>query len=198
MINIYIDEFVPDDRKIPTRYVAKAYGNNKNHHGTGTSPKHALVEVERLLDLEFARIPRHVRWPPGFDSSGVRRSDLNKPHLTITTENATAVFDGDPSNGMQGTVWITPAEGKKYDAGKPRLTLLPWAALTLVARVMGHGAEKYGDNNWLLVEPKERYEDALLRHYTAYKSGELIDPESGHSHLAHMATNALFVLERSL
>lgn len=88
--------------------------------------------------------------------------------------------------------------GKKYDAGKPRMTLLPWAALNLVAKVMGHGSEKYGDNNWLLVEPKERYEDAMLRHYTAYKSGELIDRESGHSHLAHMATNALFVLARSL
>ena len=88
-------------------------------------------------------------------------------------------------------------EGRKYDADKPRMDLLPFDALIEVAKVMGVGAEKYGDDNWRLVEPATRYEAALLRHYTAYKSGEINDPETGLPHLAHMATNALFILARS-
>lgn len=196
MIDIYIKKYTDDAHSV--RYIAIAYVNNKTHgSGIGDSPIRALCSLEATLKPELLRIKKHVRWPHGFDSNGYPIK-TEKPHLTITAENGDVVFDGDPSNGMQGTIQITPTVGKKYDFGKPRLTLLPWAALILVAKVMGHGAEKYGDNNWLLVEPKERYEDAMLRHYTAYKSGEPIDPESGHSHLAHMATNALLVLARSL
>lgn len=87
--------------------------------------------------------------------------------------------------------------GIKHDTNKPRMDLLPFDALAEVARVMGVGAEKYGDDNWRLVEPATRYEAALLRHYAAYKSGEVNDPETGLPHLAHMATNALFILARS-
>ena len=88
-------------------------------------------------------------------------------------------------------------EGKKHDTNKPRMDLLPFDALVEVAKVMAVGAEKYGDDNWRLVEPATRYEAALLRHYAAYKSNEVNDPETGLPHLAHMATNALFILARS-
>lgn len=87
--------------------------------------------------------------------------------------------------------------GRKYDSGKPRLDLLPFDALAEVAKVMTFGANKYGDDNWRMVEPASRYESAMLRHYAAHKAGEQVDPETGMSHLAHMATNALFILARS-
>ncbi len=90
-----------------------------------------------------------------------------------------------------------PAEGRKYDTSKPRMDLLPFDALEKVAAVLAFGAAKYGDNNWRLVEPVSRYEAAMLRHYAAHQRGEEIDPESGQSHLAHMATNALFILAKA-
>lgn len=39
--------------------------------------------------------------------------------------------------------------GIKYDAGKPRLDLLPPKAILAIGEVMTYGAAKYGANNWL-------------------------------------------------
>jgi len=87
------------------------------------------------------------------------------------------------------------AHGRKEDVGKPRWTLLPWAAVRAVVDVLDYGARKYAPDNWQLVEHAEqRYRDALLRHFTADIDGEQRDPESGLLHAAHVATNALFLL----
>lgn len=89
------------------------------------------------------------------------------------------------------------SEFRKHDGGKPRLDLLPFMAVTEVGKVMTFGAQKYGDNNWREAKPDQyhRYEAAAYRHLFAYSQGELIDPESGLPHLAHAATNLLFLLE---
>lgn len=93
--------------------------------------------------------------------------------------------------------WLeSNAVGKKFDSDKPRMDLLPFDALLEVSRVLALGASKYGDDNWRLVEPISRYEAAMLRHLAAHKMGEETDPESGLSHLAHVACNALFLLAR--
>ena len=84
----------------------------------------------------------------------------------------------------------------KYDSDKPRLDLLPKDALLEVAEVMTHGAEKYGDNNWRECKPGElhRYVAALYRHLFAYELGQDKDEDSGLRHLAHAATNILFLM----
>jgi hypothetical protein len=90
---------------------------------------------------------------------------------------------------------MTGAKGEKYDKGKPRMELLPMNTLVEVAKVLTDGAEKYAPNNWKLVpEAKERYTGALLRHIAAWMEGEKHDKESGLSHIAHVATNALFLV----
>ena len=87
-------------------------------------------------------------------------------------------------------------EGRKDDKGKPRMDLLPPKALLEVGEVLAHGAQKYGENNWRLVEnAKERYLAAALRHVFQWRAGEELDPESGLSHLAHAATNLIFMME---
>jgi hypothetical protein len=89
----------------------------------------------------------------------------------------------------------TNVEGKKYDGGKSRVDLIPPEPLLDIGYVLGHGAEKYGENNWQLVAGGEnRYYAALLRHLFAWRQGEMIDPESGLSHLSHVATNTLFLM----
>ena len=90
-------------------------------------------------------------------------------------------------------------EGKKFDGGKPRWDLLPLEVLTPIVEVLTFGAAKYGDNNWKdLVEFTPRYTAAFLRHFVAWQSGERIDEESGHAHIAHAATNLIFILWKEL
>ena len=84
----------------------------------------------------------------------------------------------------------------KHDTGKPMWSLLPFDAVESVVRVMTFGCKKYGPGNWKKAPPEAlpRLEDAMFRHYSAWKRGEAIDPESGLPHLAHMTCNALFLL----
>lgn len=100
---------------------------------------------------------------------------------------------------MQPPMLPTPSQGVKYDNDKPRMDLLVSevpVALESVAKALTLGAEKYPPNNWQRVpDGSSRYTAALLRHLTAYHKGEKVDPESGLSHLAHVATNAMFILE---
>lgn len=87
----------------------------------------------------------------------------------------------------------------KFDKGKPRVDLIFSGmpnSIELIGSVLGFGAEKYAENSWQTVENGDkRYLAALIRHLLAYQKGEKIDPESGLPHLAHAATNALFILE---
>lgn len=86
-------------------------------------------------------------------------------------------------------------KGVKHDDGKPAWRLFPWRGASWVQKVMDYGARKYTDNGWQSVpNAEQRYFDALLRHVVAHASGELSDPESGLPHIAHAATNALFLL----
>lgn len=91
-------------------------------------------------------------------------------------------------------------EGKKSDTGKLRYDLvLPEfedmlaAALTFGANK--YGANKYGANTWQNIDNAEnRYYAALRRHISAWRKGEKLDPESGLSHLAHAASNSMFLM----
>lgn len=89
--------------------------------------------------------------------------------------------------------------GAKDDSSKPRLDLVlgDFAyALWGVGLVGTFGAKKYTDKGWHEVDNGiERYSNALLRHYLNFKSGEMDDKESNLPHLAHLAWNALAILQ---
>jgi hypothetical protein len=85
-------------------------------------------------------------------------------------------------------------KGKKFDAGKTRLELLPWVALEEVGKVVTFGAKKYGDANWKKGMEWSRLMGSSLRHFSLFAQGKDIDDESGLPHLAHLACNALFLL----
>jgi hypothetical protein len=83
----------------------------------------------------------------------------------------------------------------KHDSGKPDWSLVPMETLEYVAKVMTFGAEKYARDGWKeLPDFENRYFAAMLRHLTAWQAGEKVDPESGLPHLAHVLTNATFLL----
>lgn len=92
------------------------------------------------------------------------------------------------------------AIGAKLDDGKLLAGILQqWPrALTAILEVATFGAEKYTRGGWQYVENGvERYTDAMFRHLLK-EPLEPIDPDSGLSHDAHVAWNALSRLELRL
>lgn len=85
--------------------------------------------------------------------------------------------------------------GRKNDQGKNRLDLIEPQFIEGVGEVLTFGATKYEPNSWQNVEDAEdRYYAAALRHLMAWRRGEVVDEESGLSHLKHVATNIMFLL----
>ena len=86
--------------------------------------------------------------------------------------------------------------GRKDDQGKPRVDLIPPRALLAMGEVLGHGAAKYGADNWKGLENgSRRLYGAALRHLLAWGMGERADPESGLPHLAHALTCLALMME---
>ena len=71
-------------------------------------------------------------------------------------------------------------------------------AVSEVAKVIDYGAKKYDRKNWALVDDKERYESASLRHLIDYHNSEYFDSESGLQHLAHSIASQMFLIELKL
>lgn len=86
----------------------------------------------------------------------------------------------------------------KADAGKPKLTLVPTQIIKDICEVREYGNAKYpegGPDNWKNVD-KQRYRDALFRHFLAYlEDPHGVDEESGIEHYKHMACNMAFLCE---
>lgn len=61
-----------------------------------------------------------------------------------------------------------------------------------LARILGHGAGKYGKESWKLVDPDE-YIAALQRHVLELKKGKTLDEDSGMPHAICIAANAMFL-----
>jgi len=89
-------------------------------------------------------------------------------------------------------------KAKRFNQGKPDMSLLPPKACEAEARVWGAGADKYGRNNW-----KQFWGDkttdvimaSLLRHAFAILAGDERDEETGEYHAAHIRANAAMLIE---
>jgi hypothetical protein len=120
----------------------------------------------------------------------LHESSFTKEEKASLTNKA-ARTEKDPA----GVALSTP--GAKADANKPRVDLIfdgmPLALLE-VARVATFGASKYSEHGWLKVpNGYQRYTAAMDRH--RLQEGVLVDRDSGLSHAAHIAWNALARLE---
>lgn len=87
------------------------------------------------------------------------------------------------------------ARKSSESAAKPRLELVPFAAVNDIAEVLTFGAAKYDANNWCRGARWGRYFAALLRHLFAWWRGENLDAETGLSHLAHAGCCLMFLME---
>lgn len=108
-----------------------------------------------------------------------------------------------PCNESPRRLWPCLAEALLVRAGRADArgtvtrTQALMAGLGHVVRVLDYGARKYSRDGWQSVEP-ERYVEALRRHLLAATGvpgwAAETDAESGESHWAHAACNALFLV----
>lgn len=89
---------------------------------------------------------------------------------------------------------VAKQEAMRFDDDKLRLDLIPVEALIELARVYSMGAIKYDDDNWRKGMPWSKCIRATLSHFFKWRSGQVIDPETGCHHLAQVAWNALTLL----
>jgi hypothetical protein len=86
----------------------------------------------------------------------------------------------------------TNAAGGKQSASPYRCDLLPPLALLAVAKVLKHGADKYGANNWHLIPVGDHVNHALAHLFAAFAG------DSSDEHLEHAACRILFALDQKL
>lgn len=102
-------------------------------------------------------------------------------------------------------------EGRKDDADKDRMELIPPELLFAVSKVLTFGARKYADRNWEKGMRWGRVFGALMRHLWAWWGGKgpttksfllgELDAETSFSHLWHAACCLTFLIayeERSV
>ena len=80
---------------------------------------------------------------------------------------------------------MTEEGGKKFDEGKPPISLVVSEAVWEEAKVMGFGEKKYGTWNWTKGLSIIRLLSAAMRHILQFSMGQDTDDETGISHLAH-------------
>jgi hypothetical protein len=84
-------------------------------------------------------------------------------------------------------------KGTKNDQQKPIIALIVPEFIEELGKVLTYGAKKYAPENWKKDLEHERILSALYRHLIAYHKGETHDPETGYSHLSHIACNTMFL-----
>lgn len=83
----------------------------------------------------------------------------------------------------------------RYDTGKIRHELIPGHAMNELAKVYSMGAQKYADHNWRKGMKWSRVIASLKRHLNYIEQGIDHDDESKLLHAAHVAWNAITLLE---
>jgi hypothetical protein len=160
-----------------------------------TITKEEYYGVDEFDDMEPAEITID-------DEQNTMNIDLN---LNAYTDFANQEFsidevivDGRPLNTLLSFEEpLILSQGMKFDKNKPDYSLLPFAAVDEVVKVLTYGAAKYDRFNWEKVEAV-RYQAATMRHFSTHMQGEKIDPESGISHLAHAICSLLYLLDFEL
>jgi hypothetical protein len=123
---------------------------------------------------------------------------MSKDKVAVEMYSTTKEYSGTsqvPNFGIQeytGTppaypisVGTAPLGGTKHDGGKPDLSLIPYSAQCVEAKVFQFGAAKYERDNFKKGMESHRLVAAAMRHIGAYWEGEDLDPESGLPHLGH-------------
>lgn len=86
-----------------------------------------------------------------------------------------------------------PTGSLRYNGDKPGCHHIAPEFIIALADLMSESAKKYARWNYAKGQPFTVPYDSLMRHIHSFMAGEDIDPESGKSHLIHVAANAMIM-----
>jgi len=83
----------------------------------------------------------------------------------------------------------------RKNSGKLRFDLIPPEADRALAQILTMGVAKYSERNWETGDAKFALGclASLKRHLNEWELGNLLDEESGYSHLKHVLWNAMAI-----
>lgn len=84
-------------------------------------------------------------------------------------------------------------QGKRFNEGKAKWSLVPQSALLPMVEVLEFGAQKYDAHNWMKGLSITEICESMKRHLDAFMENQDNDPESGLSHIGHIQCNAMFL-----
>lgn len=172
-------------------------------HGIVSVETTDTFDYETVLakDLEAVKGCDGIYLLPGWESSKGANRELQQAlrYGLIVTHHPDAVRYPDvaeiPGVPNQNAEHTTNPKDLIGDT-KVQMHLVPPAAVVQMAGVMALGADKYGAYNWRENDVRATvYASAALRHLAAWQDGETLDPESGESHLAHVAACMAILLD---
>lgn len=179
-------------RKIALRNLGAAL--RAGHEGPQFDPSKPFVKalIEAIGNGASNPVRAAMEDTVGVDAEPSPQPSIPKIPDSPTTRHAQPSKTLEEIRAMQVNGGLV--EGVKASRGKPRWSLLQWAACEQVVKLSEFGASKYAPHNWRKL-PTSELEEALLRHTAAHARGETIDPETGMSHMTAIAWNALCILE---
>lgn len=122
-----------------------------------------------------------------------REDDTNYAEVLSPDEVREIVLDPDISDIVSPDAPATTNEHGGSQSDIPvRFDLIDAKAMFEMAKVLDHGAKKYGPDNWRLIEVNDHL-NHLLMHTFAYLAGDTTD-----EHLSHILCRATFALGVSL
>jgi hypothetical protein len=151
------------------------------------------VRDTRVLSTNYRQTVCSCGWEGESRRSGINGNEEWTEHLVSTVPTTAELVRGLQEAELQrelGKVQLKDEPALRFDAGKPRMDLIPPEALIRYGEVLNFGATKYSERNWERGMSKGRMVASLLRHVVAYMRGEENDPESGLPHMAHAMWNA--------
>lgn len=95
---------------------------------------------------------------------------------------------------LSGAIEEEPKLAARHNDGKLPMDLVPTDAIKAMASVLKVGMAKYQKRNWEQGAYFSVPYASLMRHLLAFWEGEDYDQESGELHIAHILTNAAFLL----
>lgn len=87
-----------------------------------------------------------------------------------------------------------PEQALRFNTGKTSYKEIYPKFIEAIAEVMSKSRAKYPEFNWTKSTNFSTPLDSLHRHLAAFENGEDFDKESQSQHLAHIATNVMFLM----
>lgn len=156
------------------------------------------IEMQKTIDMfsidheELEPCPKCQSTPP---NSAIKNTVLMKHNCGCEVRYALEEFYRLPKLYMKIPCKDCENKDQKFGDLKPRYSLLPYAQLEEVVKVLTYGAKKYSDSGWKELETGlDQFFSTTMEYLIAWKKGEKLNPKSELPYLAHAACNILFLM----